>query len=48
MGDPTNSYATARITLKVSGAFKSHHHDKVETPSLGPNFLILKIVKGDL
>jgi hypothetical protein len=31
-GCPTSSYATA---LRVSGALKPHHHDKVETPSVG-------------
>jgi hypothetical protein len=35
MGDSTSGYATARIALKVSGALKPHHHDKVETPSVG-------------
>jgi hypothetical protein len=35
MGDPTSSYAAAGIALKVSGALKPHHHDKVETPSVG-------------
>jgi hypothetical protein len=35
MGDPTSSYATAGIALTVSGALKPHHHDKVETPSVG-------------
>jgi hypothetical protein len=36
MGDPTSSYATASIALRVSGALKHHHHhDKVETPSVG-------------
>jgi hypothetical protein len=35
MGDPTSSYATAGIALRVSGALKIHHHDKVETPSVG-------------
>jgi hypothetical protein len=35
MGDPTSSYATAGIALRVSGALKPHHHDKVETPSAG-------------
>jgi hypothetical protein len=34
MGDPTSSYATAGIALRVSGALKSHHHDKVEIPSV--------------
>jgi hypothetical protein len=41
MGDPTSSYATAGIALRVSGALKPHHHDKVETPSVG------SIVTGD-
>jgi hypothetical protein len=35
MGDPTSSHATAGIALRVSGALKPHHHDKVETPSVG-------------
>jgi hypothetical protein len=35
MDAPTNSYATAGIALRVSGALKPHHHDKVETPSVG-------------
>jgi hypothetical protein len=35
MGDPTSSYAIAGIALRVSGALKPHHHDKVETPSVG-------------
>jgi hypothetical protein len=35
MGDPTISYATAGIALRVSGALKPHHHDKVETPLVG-------------
>jgi hypothetical protein len=35
MGDPTSSYATAGIALKVS--LKPHHHNKVETPSMGMN-----------
>jgi hypothetical protein len=35
MGDPTSSYATAGIALRVSRALKPHHHDKVETPSVG-------------
>jgi hypothetical protein len=39
MGDPTSSYATAGIALMVSGALKPHHHDKVETPSVGNSFL---------
>jgi hypothetical protein len=38
MGDPTSSYATAGIALRVSGTLKPHHHDKVETPSVGLEF----------
>jgi hypothetical protein len=35
MGGPTSSYSTAGIALRVSGAFKHHHHDKVKTTSVG-------------
>jgi hypothetical protein len=35
MGDPTSSYTTAGIVLKVSKALKPHHHDKMETASVG-------------
>jgi hypothetical protein len=35
MSDPTSSYVTAGIALTVSEALKHHHHDKVETPSVG-------------
>jgi hypothetical protein len=35
MGAPTSSYATAGIALRVSGALKPHHHDKIETSSVG-------------
>jgi hypothetical protein len=35
MGDLPSSYATAGIPLRVSGALKPHHHNKVETPSVG-------------
>jgi hypothetical protein len=35
MGDPTNSYTTAGIALRVSGVLKPRHNDKVETPSVG-------------
>jgi hypothetical protein len=35
MGAPTSSYAIAGIAIRVSGALKPHHHDKVETPSVG-------------
>jgi hypothetical protein len=42
MGDPSSSYATAGIALRVSGALKPHHHDKVETPSVGTYILLYK------
>jgi hypothetical protein len=35
MGGTASSYATAGIALRVLGALKPHHHDKVETPSVG-------------
>jgi hypothetical protein len=41
MGDPTSSYATAGIALRVSGALKLHHHDKVETPSVGTAVIVI-------
>jgi hypothetical protein len=34
LGGPTNSYATAGIALRVSGALKPHHHDKVGIASV--------------
>jgi hypothetical protein len=34
LGGPTSSYATAGIALRVSGALKPHHHDKVEITSV--------------
>jgi hypothetical protein len=40
MGASTSSYATAGIALRVSGALKPHHHDKVETSSVGRNSII--------
>jgi hypothetical protein len=40
MGAPTSSYATAGIALTVSGALKSHHRDKVETPYRYVEFLL--------
>jgi hypothetical protein len=43
MSAPTSSYATAGIALRVSGALKPHHHDKVETPSVG--FFYCRIMK---
>jgi hypothetical protein len=38
MGAPTSSYANAGIALRVSGALKPHHHDKVKTPLVGISF----------
>jgi hypothetical protein len=35
IGHPTSTYATAGIAVRVSGALKPHHHDKLETPSVG-------------
>jgi sensor histidine kinase regulating citrate/malate metabolism len=32
---PTSCYATAGIALRVSGALKLHHHDKVGIASVG-------------
>jgi hypothetical protein len=43
MGAPISSYATAGIALRVSGALKPHHHDKVETPSAEAFSSILNI-----
>jgi hypothetical protein len=43
MGDCTSSYATAGIAPRVSGALKPHHHDKVETPSVGIHVSYLSI-----
>jgi hypothetical protein len=40
MGDATSSYATTGIALRVSGARKPHHRDKVETPSVEFNYLL--------
>jgi hypothetical protein len=35
MDDPTSSYATTGIALRVSEALKPDPHDKVETSSVG-------------
>jgi hypothetical protein len=35
LGGPTISYATAGIALRISGALKPHHHDKVGIASVG-------------
>jgi hypothetical protein len=35
MDDPTSSYATIGIVLRVSGVLEPHHYDKVETPLVG-------------
>jgi hypothetical protein len=42
MGVPTSSYANAGIALRVSGALKPHHHDKVGTPSMGIYIISVK------
>jgi hypothetical protein len=44
MDDPTSSYATAGITLRVSGALKPYHRDEVETPSVGLLQLLLLLL----
>jgi hypothetical protein len=43
MSDSTSSYATAGIALRVSGALKHHHHNKVETPSVGTRKVMLGV-----
>jgi hypothetical protein len=35
LGGPTSSYTTAGIALRVSGALKPHHYDKVGIASVG-------------
>jgi hypothetical protein len=47
MGAPTSSYATAGIALRVSGALNPHHHDKVETPSVGLLVIIYVLISGE-
>jgi hypothetical protein len=42
MNASTSSYATAGIALRVSGALKPHHHNKVETPSVGKEALVVE------
>jgi hypothetical protein len=42
MGDSTSNYATADIALRVSAALKPHHHDKMDTPSVGSNRIYMK------
>jgi hypothetical protein len=42
MGVATSSYATAGTALRVSGALKPHHHDNVETPSVGESYSYFK------
>jgi hypothetical protein len=48
MGAPTSSYATAGIALRVSGALKPHHHDKVEIPSVGQVNEYTEIISNSL
>jgi hypothetical protein len=43
MDASTSSYATASIALRISGALKPHHHDKMETPSVGNEIIGLPI-----
>jgi hypothetical protein len=38
MGDPTSSYATAGIALRVLGALKPHHHDKMDKVGLAIDY----------
>jgi hypothetical protein len=45
MGDPTSSYATAGIALRVSGALKPHRHDKVKTRLVGNSALVNLIIR---
>jgi hypothetical protein len=44
MGDYPSSYATAGIALRVLGALKPHHHDKMETPSVGIMIMYVCII----
>jgi hypothetical protein len=46
MGASTSSYATAGIALRVSGALKPHHHDKVETPLVGVSLITARKEKA--
>jgi hypothetical protein len=45
MGAPTSNYTTAGIALRVSGALKPHHHNKVETSSVGNKKLLQRILE---
>jgi hypothetical protein len=42
LGGPTSSYATAGIALRVSGALKPHHHDKVGTALMGSEWYAMQ------
>jgi hypothetical protein len=44
MVDPSSSYAKAGIALRVSKALKPHHHNKVETPSVGTLHIFTKVL----
>jgi hypothetical protein len=46
MGDPTSSYATAGITLRVTESHKPPHYCKAETPSGGTHCTGGLIVPG--
>jgi hypothetical protein len=45
LGGPTNRYATADIALRVSGALKSHHHDKGD--SVGGGYINITVTLLD-
>jgi len=46
LGDPTSSYATAGIALRVAEARKLPHHVKVETPSGEENKVL--VIKNEI
>jgi hypothetical protein len=44
--EPAASNATASLALRVTGTHKPLHHDKVEIPSGGIEFIVPKFIKG--
>jgi hypothetical protein len=48
MGDPTSSYATASIALRISGVLKPLHHDKVEISSVGKPCNLPMLKEGNM
>jgi len=48
MGGPASSYATAGIALRVIGVLKPPHHDKVETPRGGFDYVNHNILLSKL